>query len=280
MDTTQPPKKDTPKFLLDFSCYGTFYPAMRKDEAERKKYERDYYLKNAERIKARTKQWAEENRDKVIAARRKWAKGEKPKKIRRDYYKQNAEAIKAKVQAWRIANKDKFMEQRKVHALKNREKLRIYKSLLPKKKPSQEQKKARADRMRIERETCPQAAIVNRLRSRIRHGIAGRCKSAPTETLIGCTFDQARAHLGVKEVADLKDVHIDHVIPVAAFDLTHKDAQLVAFNFLNTQLLPKKENIAKKHKLPDDWFSRLINLCGKVGVEPSPIWFFSLRPSF
>lgn len=44
--------------------------------------------------------------------------------------------------------------------------------------------------------------------------------------------------------------HIDHIIPCAAFDLSKKSQQLVAFNYLNLRPLWGKENIVKGDSVP------------------------------
>lgn len=43
--------------------------------------------------------------------------------------------------------------------------------------------------------------------------------------------------------------HIDHVIPLARFNLDDKDEQLIAFNWRNTMPLSAKENLAKNTKI-------------------------------
>lgn len=46
-----------------------------------------------------------------------------------------------------------------------------------------------------------------------------------------------------------KEWHIDHVIPLARFNLDDKDEQLIAFNWRNTMPLSAKENLAKNTKI-------------------------------
>jgi hypothetical protein len=43
--------------------------------------------------------------------------------------------------------------------------------------------------------------------------------------------------------------HIDHVIPLSAFDLNDLDQQLIAFNWRNTMPLSAKENLSKNRKI-------------------------------
>jgi hypothetical protein len=46
-----------------------------------------------------------------------------------------------------------------------------------------------------------------------------------------------------------KEWHIDHVIPLARFNLEDKDEQLIAFNWRNTMPLSAKDNLAKNSKI-------------------------------
>ena len=46
-----------------------------------------------------------------------------------------------------------------------------------------------------------------------------------------------------------KEWHIDHVIPLAHFDLENEEQQLIAFNWRNTMPLSCKENLSKNRKI-------------------------------
>jgi hypothetical protein len=44
--------------------------------------------------------------------------------------------------------------------------------------------------------------------------------------------------------------HIDHIIPIASFDLTQKSEQEKCFHYTNLQPLWAEENLSKQDKIP------------------------------
>lgn len=110
------------------------------------------------------------------------------------------------------------------------------------------------------RRTVPHYNIRNRLCSRLWHAVAGQGgkKAYKTEELIGCTVDELRLHLerhfkeGMTWDKFLNgEIHIDHKLPCAAFDLTDPDQQKLCFHWTN--LFPEwaAVNHSKSDRLPD-----------------------------
>jgi hypothetical protein len=105
---------------------------------------------------------------------------------------------------------------------------------------------------------------VYRVTMRIRGRLSACMKSqgfkkvAKTQELIGCTWVHLKQHLedndrGLKMLD--KDVHVDHIRPMASFkDLHCEFEQRTATHFFNLQILPAKENLAKHAKFDfDSW---------------------------
>lgn len=96
-----------------------------------------------------------------------------------------------------------------------------------------------------------------RLRCRIAYAVrAGRCGKASNSTdLIGCDAHQLVAHI---ESLFLEGMcwsnkhlwHIDHIIPVSAFDLSTKEGQQAAFHYTNLRPLWATDNHRKSSKPP------------------------------
>lgn len=93
--------------------------------------------------------------------------------------------------------------------------------------------------------------ICNRVRSRIAVALKrGDTKSARTMELIGCTIQTLRAHLenyfkpGMSW-DNVGDWEIDHVLPLAMFDLSDPEQQKTAFNWRNQRPEWKKDNRLK-----------------------------------
>ena len=97
--------------------------------------------------------------------------------------------------------------------------------------------------------------------SKLRKSLANRVKrllNSKTEhfnELVGCTPKELAIYLenlfqpGMSW--DRKDeIHIDHIIPCRAFDLTRKEERLRCFHYTNLQPLWAKDNIQKSDRLP------------------------------
>lgn len=103
----------------------------------------------------------------------------------------------------------------------------------------------------------PEYMLRIRLRSRIKYAVrAGRAsKKGACMNLVGCTAEQF-----VKYIERLFEPgmswenkglwHIDHIIPVSAFDLTTEAGQQAAFHYTNMQPMWAKDNLIKKCRPP------------------------------
>lgn len=83
-------------------------------------------------------------------------------------------------------------------------------------------------------------------------------KSAATMKLVGCTGDQLRTYLESNmsdelRTVDRSDLHVDHIVPCAIFDLSREDHQRVCFHYTNLQYLHKNDNMRKHASLPPDF---------------------------
>jgi len=103
----------------------------------------------------------------------------------------------------------------------------------------------------------PQYAIASKLRVRVLRAVKDQRakKSAPTETLIGCSIDQLIAHLEshFKEGMNWGNHgrwHIDHIKPCSSYDLALPTQQRECFHYTNLQPLWDIENLRKGSKLP------------------------------
>lgn len=86
-------------------------------------------------------------------------------------------------------------------------------------------------------------------------------KPARTEELLGCTIEEAKAHIENQFTEEMSwnnrmSFVIDHVIPVSAFDLRDQEEAMLAFNWKNLQPLTPHENATKQASVPSplpDW---------------------------
>lgn len=96
--------------------------------------------------------------------------------------------------------------------------------------------------------------VAERLRCRLRDFLkrSGSKKNEHTAELIGCTFDQLKVHLQsqLEDGASLDDVHIDHIFPLASYDMRDTQNHRKAMHYSNLQPLSPFLNQSKSNRLP------------------------------
>jgi len=117
-------------------------------------------------------------------------------------------------------------------------------------------KKKMRERMRLWR-AIPINRLSKALRSRLRHALNGALKSATTESLLGCSFEKARAYIESQFQPGMGwenygQWHVDHIIPCKFFDLSLPEHQQLCFNFRNLQPLWAADNLTKWAKITVD----------------------------
>ena len=80
----------------------------------------------------------------------------------------------------------------------------------------------------------------------------GAIKSKHTEELLQCSWGQFDRHLitTLEENEVKAGMDVDHIFPLRRFDVTKQSDCRRAFHWSNHQLLPHKDNILKKARLP------------------------------
>jgi hypothetical protein len=120
----------------------------------------------------------------------------------------------------------------------------------------------------------PVFRLIENLRRRVKHALAGNAKLKPTLELMGCSGDWAMSRLRLQfwpgmTVENNGPVkwEVDHILPLDSFDKTDSSWQSKAFHWTNLQPLWKDDNSAKrarldwtpdesKHELPEWWTDR------------------------
>lgn len=104
--------------------------------------------------------------------------------------------------------------------------------------------------------------LVTKIRRRISMafiaGKRGLIKSDKTIKLLGCSFAELKSYIESKFINGMtwddvitSKIHLDHIIPVVAFDLSNPEQQAKCFHYTNLQPLWKEDNYKKNDKLPD-----------------------------
>ena len=93
------------------------------------------------------------------------------------------------------------------------------------------------------------------MRRRMHEALNGNCKADNTKALLGCTYEEARAHIEAQftegmswDKMGLHGIHIDHIRPCASFDLSDPEQQRECFHYTNLQPLWAKDNLEKSDK--------------------------------
>jgi hypothetical protein len=190
---------------------------------KQKAYNKEYYQKNKEKIKNQTHLYIEQNRERKAQADKLYREQHKEKKAQTDkaYQKQNREKIKQQQKDWYSANKHK------VHAYQIK--------------------------YRVERS---QTDCLFKLKIALRmslHKVFERIKQskpADTLTLLGCTWEEAKAHFESLFQEGMSwenhgEWHIDHIRPVSSFGID----ELHLINVIsNLQPLWAKDNLIKSDR--------------------------------
>lgn len=196
---------------------------------------------------AHVKTWAQSARGKALTAARKnkpenRAKERERNRIRRIKYNQRPEVIAAK-------------EERREERRRQQEEARRLRAT-----PEYQRLLRKRDNEYIKRRYAeePEFALAFKVRARVYQAIrkGGASKTGRTEELVGCSFDFLRQHIerqfkGKMSWDNPGSFHIDHIVPLAAFDLSDPMQLRVACNWQNLRPIPPKKNMSKGARLTE-----------------------------
>lgn len=147
----------------------------------------------------------------------------------KEYRAANVDKIKLYQQEYRAANSDKL----------NKVEIRTQRNKYEK----------------TRRQTDEAFKLLSNLRARLRQALNGNRKSASTKELTGMESSQDILKYLYEmsprfEGVPLSELHVDHIIPCAAFDMGNVDHQRACFHYTNLQLLTPAENLSKRDSVP------------------------------
>lgn len=115
-----------------------------------------------------------------------------------------------------------------------------------------------------------------KLRTRIKTALkkSHTVKSIPTETLLGCSISEAKVIFESKFTEGMTwekflkgEIHIDHIVPCAAFDLSDPKQQRICFSIENIQPLWAVDNLRKHAKILSGPVTQSVSLLPGDGCE-------------
>jgi hypothetical protein len=154
---------------------------------------------------------------------------------------------------WAYANKEKRKEDRKLHYQQNKEKALAQGATWYKKNKEKRIKKSNAyTKARRSRDVSfrishiLRARLYNALRSKHKTGSAVQDLGCSVQELLQMFDEQCLARYGERYSEALPGkYHIDHIRPLASFDLMDPAQLRIAVHFSNLQILEAKENLQK-----------------------------------
>lgn len=229
------------------------YRETNKDK-ERER-QRLWRLKNPEKAAEIQKRYRESNR---VALQEKRSKNrDKARLASRSHYERNRELYRVRRQQYRADNTEKLSAAGKNYYRRNRGKVleahRIYRQsnheATRKRNREYQQQKWRTDFSYWLKKT-----VGRRMRDAI--GSQSANKKGRTWSLIGCTPQELAEHLESQFLPGMswenygyRGWHVDHIIPLAKFDLRDAEQQAAAFHYTNLQPLWAEDNLRKSDKV-------------------------------
>lgn len=176
------------------------------------------------------------------------------------YRQENKKSIKIAIDIWRVNNKEQHQTSEKQWRKDNKEHKDAY---------DKAWRNTNKDQCKINQrnyvnnklKTDPCFKIANALRHRVNMAIKTGQKTGSAVRDLGCTIPQFKAYLESKFYSNpetgemmtwdnhtVRGWHIDHMRPLASFDLTDRAQFLEAANYINQQPLWWRDNIVKGDK--------------------------------
>lgn len=110
----------------------------------------------------------------------------------------------------------------------------------------------------------PNKYVAHRLRNRIQESLKGKRVSQSLTSLCGCSLGFLKQHLQAQFTDKMawnnygKLWHIDHIIPLASFDLTVESQLKQASHFTNLRPMIARDNISKGKKITEPQMKLLL----------------------
>lgn len=238
-------------------------PKLRKKMRLKEKYKR-YREKHKDKIKLKKKIYRKANKDKIKARHKAWREVNKDR-LKVQYTAYN-KSNKDKQKAWREANRDKLRVKRKFYIETNKQKMKeLNKTYYQDNKEkikirNKEYRKSNRNKINdynlSRRKTDIQYKLNMSLRSRLNNALKRNQKSGSAVKDLGCSIDELKTYLESKFTPGMTwdnwsvdGWHIDHIKPLASFDLTDRKQLLEACHYTNLQPLWASDNLTKSDKI-------------------------------
>lgn len=204
--------------------YRKTHPLTKEEMRKRNKR---FYCRHLEQMRERGRKYSDENKDKRL-------------EYNRTYKKQNRLALLSKLYEYRKGNKAKVRKWMATWRSRHRDEINRYKR----------------EWRRKQEQTCIDFRIKSALRRRVYMAIKSGSKNGSAVRDLGCSIEEFKKHIegmfkpGMTwENWGHRTWHLDHIKPLAAFDLSNRHQFLQACHYTNYQPLWSVENLSKGAKV-------------------------------
>lgn len=210
-----------------------------KRKAEQSEYNKRYYLENLAAEKSRHAEYQIKNRDLIRTRARK-------------YYSKNRELCLLRAEKYREENKEMTINATKKWRAKSYDKISAYGSKYRAENRDSVNRSFREyinNRQKIDPEFMMRLKIRSRFKSAVKNG--WRTRFEETGFLYSDYVDYFELTQPGMIAKYLKTglYHIDHIIPVSAYDMTNSSDVAKCWNPRNMRIIPKEINLSKKDKV-------------------------------
>jgi hypothetical protein len=187
-----------------------------------------------ERRKAYKKAWEKDNKEKIKLQKKLYWESNKSKlqEYNKNYRQTNKNELRLKNKIYREVNRDEILTKKKIYYKSNKTKINQY--------------------YNKKKHTDLQFKLCTILRSRLRLALKNNQKVGSAVKDLGCTIDELKSYLESKfqpgmswDNWSIDGWHIDHIKPLASFDLTDRKQMLEACHYTNLQPLWAQDNLSK-----------------------------------
>lgn len=225
----------------DIKSSGLYCKTCKKCREKNKKWNKE----NVDKVKQMVKNYYEENTDKIKEKSKKHYETNvgKIKQRVRKYYKENLDKVKKYNKKYQEENADKVKEQRKTY---------------------REENKCEHNKCKSRCKDCNfKLYLVNLQRNSIKRciNLSNLEKTKPSIEYLGCSAEYFIEYFKKKmdnfnQFSEIEmtwdNIHIDHIKPVASFNLDDEEEFLSCCNYTNLQPLIAEDNLSKRCKWRDE----------------------------
>jgi hypothetical protein len=154
--------------------------------------------------------------------------------------------------AYYLSHKEHELKRQKEYRRENADKIKAHnKSPARKQCQRKYQHKYQKHYIKRRRQTDVNFYLKDRLRSRLYYALKRNQKTGSAVKDLGCTIPELKKHMESKFQPGMtwdnrgKEWHIDHIIPLATFNLQDRRQFLVACHYTNLQPLWARDNMVK-----------------------------------